>query len=147
MAHTVLVGFDDSPASRRALDLARDATRREHGRLIVLAVLELPVDPTGPRAFGTMGDGPPAAGPFREPPEITSVLDAARTRLEGSGARAEYRWAPGDPAALLIATAAEHDVDLVVIGEHHHGLLGRLLGGDVATEVRRHAGCEVRVVE
>jgi len=114
---------------------------------MVLAVLELPVDPTAPRAFGTMGDGPPAGGPFPEPPEITSVLDAARARLDGSGVRAEYRWAPGDPAGLLIATAAEHDVDLVVVGAHHHGLLGRLLGGDVAAELRRHAGCEVQIVE
>jgi hypothetical protein len=30
-----------------------------------------------------------------------------------------------------------------VLGEHHHGFLGRLFGADVDEEVKREAGCEV----
>ena len=142
---TILVGFDDSDASREALDLAARESIAAHGEQVVLAVLELPVDPVAPRAFGTAGDGEPLRGPFPEPPEITRVLAAARAALEGGGARARYLWAPGDPAEVIIGAAKAEDADLIVLGEHHHGLLARMLGADVAAEVRRHAGCEVLV--
>lgn len=147
MSRTVLVGFDDSPAAIRALDRAAQEARSAKSELIVLAVLELPVDPTAPRAYGTWGDGAPLTGPFPEPPEIAAILDDARTRLDGTGTRATYLWAPGDPATLLVEAAKEREVDLLVMGEHHHGLLGRLLGADVAGEVRRSADCEVLVVD
>jgi nucleotide-binding universal stress UspA family protein len=32
---------------------------------------------------------------------------------------------------------------VIVLGEHHHGLLGNLFGEDVDAEVLREAGCEV----
>jgi nucleotide-binding universal stress UspA family protein len=34
---------------------------------------------------------------------------------------------------------------LIVIGSHHHGLLERVFGPDVGTEVKRDAGCNVIV--
>ena len=37
---TILVGFDDSDASREALDLAARESIAAHGELVVLAVLE-----------------------------------------------------------------------------------------------------------
>lgn len=147
MSHTILVGYDDSDSSRRALDRAVEEARSRHARLLVLAVLELPIDPNAPRAFGTMGDGAPVSGPYPEPPEITDVLDAARAHLDGTGVPAEYHWAPGEPAGLILSVAAERKVDLVVVGHHHHGFLSRMFGGDVAAEVQRHSGSEVIVVD
>src|SRR5690606_7306433 len=92
---TVLVGYDESDASARALERAADEARRGGERLVVLAVLELPLDPRDPRQFGTAGDGTPETGPFPEPPAITELLAGARSRLDGSGVRADYVWAPG----------------------------------------------------
>jgi nucleotide-binding universal stress UspA family protein len=34
-----------------------------------------------------------------------------------------------------------------VLGAHHHGMLSRLLGADVAAVVKRDAGCDVLVVD
>jgi nucleotide-binding universal stress UspA family protein len=35
----------------------------------------------------------------------------------------------------------------IVLGAHHHGLLSRIMGGDVAAQVKRDAGCDVIVVD
>jgi nucleotide-binding universal stress UspA family protein len=144
---TVLVGYDDSDAASRALTRATVEARQAAVPLIVLAVLELPLDPSDARQFGTAGDGPPLTGPFEEPPQITEILATARAQLEGSGVTAEYVWAPGEPARLIVDVARERGATKIVVGTHHHSLLGRLFGTDVAADVQRHAECEVVVVE
>lgn len=144
---SILVGFDGSDASGRALDRAAAEAHRSGARLIVLAVHELPLDPRDPHQFGTAGDSTPITGPFPEPPEISEILAAARARLAGTGVEAEYDWAPGEPARLIVDAARDREVDAIVVGHHHHGMLGRLLGADVAADVRRGADCEVIVVD
>ena len=131
----ILVGFDDSDASARALERAAAQARERQQRLVVLAVLEMPLDPGDAHQFGLAGDGTPLTGPFPEPPEITEILGDARARLEGTGVMADYVWAPGEPARLI------------VVGHHHHSMLGRLFGTDVAADVSRTADCEVVVVD
>jgi nucleotide-binding universal stress UspA family protein len=144
---TILVGFDDSGASARALARAADEARRTSQRLVVLAVLELPLDPRDQHQFGTAGDGTPLTGPFPEPPEITDILDDARRRLEGTGVVADYAWAPGEPARLIVDVAKDRGASTIVVGHHHHSMLGRLFGTDVAADVQRNAAAEVVVVE
>ena len=144
---TILVGFDDSDASARALERAAGEARRSAQHLVVLAVLELPLDPTDPHQFGTAGDGTPETGPFPEPPEITDILGDARARLDGSGVSADYVWAPGEPARLIVDVAKERGASTIVVGHHHHSMLGRLFGTDVAADVQRNAECEVVLVD
>ena len=144
---SILVGYDASDAAVRALERAAAEARDAHVRLIVLAVMELPLDPRDPRQFGTAGDGTPTRGPFPEPPEIAAILDDARSRLEGSGVVADYVWAPGEPARLIVDVARGRGASAIVVGHHHHGALGRLFGTDVAADVRREADCEVVVVD
>jgi nucleotide-binding universal stress UspA family protein len=144
---SILVGYDRSDASVRALEHAAAAARDAHARLIVLAVLELPLDPRDPHQFGTAGDGTPATGPFEAPPPIAAILDDARSRLETAGVAADYVWAPGEPARLIVDVARERGASAIVVGHHHHGMLGRLFGTDVASDVQRHADREVVVVD
>jgi universal stress protein A len=75
------------------------------------------------------------------------VLARARERLEAAGIEADYVWAAGEPAQEIVVAARERGVDLVVVGHHHHGLFGRLLGEDVAAGVKRAAGSEVLIVD
>ena len=114
----------------------------------MLAIHEAVLDPTGPRAFGTMGDGSPMQGPFPEMPDVHEALQEARDKVEdGAVAKAEYAWAIGEPAALIVETAKDYKVQLVVVGHTHHGFLGKVFGADVSSEVEKHAGCPVEIID
>jgi nucleotide-binding universal stress UspA family protein len=147
MPRTILVGYDASEAANRALDRAIEEARTSGGDLVVLAVAEMPLNPEGPQSFGTLDDSPARMIPLVEPDALEPVLAEARRRVESAGLRADYAWAAGEPASAIVEEARDRDAALVVVGSHHHGLLGRLLGTDVAAEVKRQAGCEVIAVE
>lgn len=148
MSAPILVGYDRSDSSRRALQRAIERCNEKHAPLLVVAIHEAILDPTGPRAFGTMGDGSPMQGPFPEMPDVHEALQEARDLVEdGAVAKAEYAWAIGEPAALIVETAQDYEAQLVVVGHAHHGFLGKMFGADVSEEVQKHAGCPVEVVD
>lgn len=140
-----MVGFDDEPPAERALDRAIEEARARHAHLLVVTVFELPLDPAGPRNYGTLDDGPfpshlaPTAG-------VEQALVDARARVEEARMRAEYLWAAGDPARTLVDLAADRGARAIVIGEHHGGFFSGLFGLDVESQVKRDAGCDVIVV-
>lgn len=148
MSSPILVGYERSESGERALDRAIALCNERHAPLLVLAVHEAPLDPTGPRSFGTLGDGSPMQGPFPELPDIHEVLEAARDRVEdGAVAKAEYAWAIGEPAALIVETAQQYKAQVIVVGHAHHGFLGKVFGADVSAEVEKHTGIPVEIVD
>jgi len=147
MAKKVLLGYDDSEPSQRALARAVEEAQPDRGEVIVLVVFEMPLDPNAPRAYGTAGDGPPDYGPYVEPPEVMAIMAAAQHRLDEAGAKAEFFWAPGEPGQMIVDAAKARDADLIVLGHSHHSLLGRLFGADTAAEVQSHAGVPVIAVD
>ena len=140
----VLVGFDDSAAAGRALDRAIEEARARHTRLVVLSVFEVPLDPQVDRYFGTLDDITDWEGqPIAPPPELVGLLAQARERVEGAGLRADFMWAAGEPGRAIVDAARDARVEVVVLGEHHHGFVAGLLGKDVAAEVERELGSTV----
>jgi nucleotide-binding universal stress UspA family protein len=140
----ILVGYDGSPGGRRALDRAIAEARDSGGRITVLSVFDVPLDPNVPRNFGTLDDiSSWEAQPLSPPPEVVGHLTDARDVLNAAGLDADLTWAAGEPASAILDTARRLRADVIVLGEHHHGALGRLFGADVNAEVKRHAGCDV----
>jgi nucleotide-binding universal stress UspA family protein len=144
---TIVVGYDGEERAARALDRAIAEAHESRGRLVVVAVSEMPLDPEGPQNFGTLDDSPARMIPLVEPPELGPVFERARERIDARGVKADYVWGVGDPSTTIIGAARDHEADLVVLGKHHHGFLSGLLGADVASEVKRGAGCDVLVVD
>jgi nucleotide-binding universal stress UspA family protein len=144
---TIVVGYDGEPPATRALDRAIDEARSSEGRLVVVAVSEMPLNPEGPQSFGRIDDTPADMIPLVEPPELTPVFAAARERIDAAGLSADFVWGAGEPANAIVGAARDRKADVVVVGAHHHGLLSRLFGTDVPAEVKRSAGCDVIVVE
>jgi nucleotide-binding universal stress UspA family protein len=144
---TIVVGFDGDEPATRALDRAVEEAQRSGGRLVVVAVSEMPLNPAGLQHFGTLDDSPAPGIPLVAPAELEPVFAAARERIEAAGLDADYAWAAGEPGGAIVAEARDRSADVVVLGSHHHRLLTRLLGTDVAAEVKRSAGCDVIVVE
>lgn len=72
------------------------------------------------------------------------VLEPALARLREGGYRAATEWRTGSAGETIARFATDGGYDLVVMGTHGYGTLGRLIMGSVATEVL--ANCTVPVL-
>ena len=140
----ILVGYDGSDGARRALDRAVAQARETHGHITVVSVANLPLDLDVPRNFGTLDDISSEEGlPFEPPPEVVAHLQEAGQILAAAGIDPELTWAAGDPGQEIVETAKRIGARTIVLGEHHHGFLSKVFGGDVGAGVQREAGCTV----
>jgi nucleotide-binding universal stress UspA family protein len=140
----ILVGYDGTEAGKAALERAIEEARSTHDKITVLSVVNMPLEPDAPRNFGTLDDIAPGEGaPLSAPPDVVEHLREARGILGESGLDADLMWAAGNPAHEIVESAKQIKARVIVIGRHHHGLLSDLMGGDVDTNVRHEAGCEV----
>jgi len=140
----ILVGYDSSDSGKRALERAIEEAQESRGRVTVLSVADMPLDLDVPRNFGTLDDISADEGKaLSPPPDVIAHLTEAGERLASAGLEANLTWTAGNPGRAILETAKEIRAQVIVLGEHHHGLLGNLFGADVDAEVQREAGCEV----
>lgn len=135
---TILVAYDDTEPSKRALE--RTATLAEAFGSRVLVTSIAPLHYSSPRLTLTVkerGEGPAA----RE-----EDMQQAKAILEEHGVAAETLAARGHPAPTIARLAEENDVDLVVVGTRVPGAVQRLLGQSVSQGVSRKAQCDVLIV-
>ncbi|GAA1689214.1 universal stress protein [Nonomuraea maheshkhaliensis] len=141
---TVLVGTDGSASSFRAVSAAASLAAATGARL-VLACAYLPMreseraaaaDRLGELAYKVTGSTP-----------ADDALRAAREHAVAAGATDVVLTADqGDAVDVLIAAAARHRADLLVVGNRGlNSLAGRLLGS-VPSAVTHRAACDVLVV-
>jgi nucleotide-binding universal stress UspA family protein len=52
----------------------------------------------------------------------------------------------GEPASAIVSAAKDWNADLIVVGSHGHGFLGRMVLGSVSDFVVHNAPCSVMVV-
>jgi nucleotide-binding universal stress UspA family protein len=146
MSRTILVGFDDTHEARRALARAlQEADAGDH--LVILTVMEAPLDLIEPRSPGVWGESPDVPAGLPAPPEVLGVQAIAEGIVGDAPLEVSYDWAAGDPGPTIVGVARERGADLIVVGSTPHGALASFFGGDVADEVSRGAPCEVLVVE
>ena len=75
-----------------------------------------------------------------------SLAASTATRLRDAGITAEMELREGDPAAEIVAAAAESGADLILIGSRGHTGITRLVLGSVAHSILTHAHCSVLVI-
>ena len=140
----ILLAYDGSDGARRALDRAVAEAHARKGRITVLSVEDVPLDPSVPRNFGTLDDISDREGAaLTAPPDVVAHLREASERLAAAGFDAELTWAAGEPGQVIAETAQRIGAGAIVLGEHHHGRLASFFGADVDAEVQRLAGCDV----
>jgi nucleotide-binding universal stress UspA family protein len=135
---TILVAYDDTEPSRRALDRAATLAEAFGSRVLVTSIA--PLHYSTPRLTLTVkerGEGLAA----RE-----EDMRQAQALLEERGIAADALVARGDPASAIARLAEEHDVDLVVVGTRELGALQRLLGQSVSQAVSRRVRCDLLIV-
>jgi nucleotide-binding universal stress UspA family protein len=134
---TIVVGFDDSEPSRRALERAAEIGAALGAKLVVTSVAPLLVGT--PRSAGPLD-------PTDSPEDHAEQLRDARTLLEGRGIQADYVPATGEPADTIVELAEQRGADMIVVGTREPGVLERLLGQSVSQGVAHRAHCDVLIV-
>ena len=134
---TIVVGFDQTEQSHRALERAAELAQAFGGRIIVTSV--------APVQYYAMRSGGPT-GPSETVDERRGLLEEARSALEAQSVQAEYVPAAGEPADTIVELAHERGAEMIVVGTREPGIVKRLLTGSVSQEVARHAECDVLIV-
>jgi nucleotide-binding universal stress UspA family protein len=108
-------------------------------------LLVLNVQPAVPPRVKTML-GAAAVNDYHQD-EARKVLDPIERFLKAHKLQFRSLWAVGSPAAELLAAAKKEKVQLIVMGTHGHGLIGRALMGSVAQRVVSEGDMPVLLVK
>lgn len=145
----VLLAVDGSALAVRAAQRAM-AMFDPDAEVIALAVARL-TSMAAADATGLAGANPVPAGVVEEANDRAEqaaredAQDVLETlgRADGKGRALVER---GEPGATICRVAAREGVDVVVVGSHGRGIVGRALMGSVSNHVLHHATCPVLVV-
>jgi nucleotide-binding universal stress UspA family protein len=138
MFKRILFAHDATPAAERALPYLEHLARVEEGTVLVLHVYE-PAE-----QYNTMQGYDNMLGSLES--LAREVVEDAVDYLETAGVAAEGLVRAGAPAAVILQTALEQNVALIVLGTRGPSNVKDLLLGDVSTEVLRYARCPVLLV-
>jgi nucleotide-binding universal stress UspA family protein len=133
----IVIAYDASEASQRALERAATLAGAFHSELIVTSVA--PVTTNIGRSAGPIDPADPPEAHYAE-------LEEARKYLEGHSLQADFVPAIGHPAETIAQVAEERGADLVVVGTGERGILERLLGQSVSGAVAHRVHCDVLIV-
>jgi nucleotide-binding universal stress UspA family protein len=139
----ILCGVDLTAASQRTIEMAVSLAEEALGRVTLLHVIE-----------GMLGEsGPELYRPIPERAALRQALAAEAKRKLRLAARQDHglsaldeRVETGSAWRQIVRVADESYADLVVVGAHAGGAVGRMFFGSTANQVVRHAGCPVLTV-
>jgi nucleotide-binding universal stress UspA family protein len=134
---TIVVGYDGTEASERALGRAGDLATAFGSSVVLTSV--------SPVMTGAAHGGG-SVDPTDPPEEHEALLEQAKATLAGRGVGAETVLATGDPAEAIVQLAEQRSADLIVVGTREPGFWERVLGHSVSAAVQRHARCDVLIV-
>jgi nucleotide-binding universal stress UspA family protein len=141
----ILIGVDDSPHSKAAVEFVRRMSWPVPTHVIVMSVVQssaivyadayVPAGLGGTQTLEQM---------LRDHQSIAADAERA-LRVEHLGTEAKVL--EGDPRTALVQAAKEENADLIVVGSHGRTGIAKLLMGSVASHVVTHAPCSVLVVK
>jgi nucleotide-binding universal stress UspA family protein len=133
----ILLATDLTTASSGATDQAFELARDLRAELLVVSVIDVE---SGARS----GQRLPRMDQRRAARELAAQALVVRGRRQGVSV--SFLVWEGEPGPAIVDAAASEQVDLVIVGTHGRGTLGRLFIGSVSEYVVRNAACPVLVV-
>jgi nucleotide-binding universal stress UspA family protein len=124
---SIVVAYDGSPASGRALSRAAELARMYETTLVVTSVTPVVIDVT-------------------DLPSVDSDTEAAIAPHRQAGTTIEVVTAIGEPSQAIVEVAERHGAALVVVGTGEPSVVERMLGFSVSENVQRRAHCDVLLV-
>ena len=133
----VLLATDPTAASEVATDWAFAIAERNGADLLVVSVIDPRELRKESQRTGLRWD------------QVRDLRQAAAQELVArgrpTGLSVSFLVWTGDPGESIVSAAEAEAADLVVVGTHGRGTIGRLLLGSVSEHVVRHASCPVLV--
>jgi nucleotide-binding universal stress UspA family protein len=133
----IVLATDLSSASEGATDHALQLARDLGAELLIVSV----IDPSSPLG------GPPSLARMdqrRAARELAAQAIVVRGRR--GGVNIHFLVWEGEPGPAIVDAATSEGADLIVVGTHGRGRVGRLVLGSVSDHVVRHAPCPVLIV-
>jgi nucleotide-binding universal stress UspA family protein len=142
MVQTIAVGTDGSDTAAKAVDFAMDMAER-YGAKLIIASAYTPVSEDRLRKEQT--EAPQEIQWSINPSEdVDAALRGVEERAKERGLKYASEARNGDPADILCEIAADHEADLIVVG--NKGMHRRILGS-VPNSVSHKAPCSVLIVK
>jgi nucleotide-binding universal stress UspA family protein len=136
------VGTDGSETAQKAVDFAMDMAERYKAKLLIASAYR----PVSEDRIRKEREEAPQEIKWAINPteEVDAILRAAEEQADNRGLQYVSEARNGDPADVLCDIAADHDVDVMVVG--NKGMDRRILGS-VPNTVSHKAPCSVMIVK
>jgi nucleotide-binding universal stress UspA family protein len=136
----LLVAYDGSEDSQKALEMALELSRRFDSEVHLLTIIE-----QLPRYAATIGEVEEALA------EITKAIEREQTLVcEGArekGVEIHCRILPGHEVEAIIAYAQRGNFDTLLLGRKGRSAILRTQSGSTAVQISTHAPCTVILVQ
>lgn len=133
----ILLATDLAAASEGATDQALQLARDLRAELLVVSV----IDPSSP-----LSGNPSMARMDQRRASREGAAQAIVVKGLRAGVSVRFLVWEGEPGPAIVEAAVAEAADMVVVGTHGRGRVGRLVLGSVSDHVVRHAPCPVLIV-
>jgi nucleotide-binding universal stress UspA family protein len=134
----MLVGYDGSPQSEKAVEVAFSLADCIDSTVLIFAVARPPEPATSVELEAVLDD---AREHYQE--GFNKILEKARAHdLE-----VKTDMAVGHPGEQIIHRAEADGIDLIIVGRRGRSMISRMMLGSVSERVLRYAHCPVMVVQ
>jgi nucleotide-binding universal stress UspA family protein len=142
MFKTIAVATDGTETADKAVDVALDIAERFGARLLILSAYM----PPSLKQVEKERSGLPEEVQWtvHAAERVDTILSKALHRARQRGLESDTIARKGEPAEVICALAAEHEVDLLVVGNKG---MNRRLFGSVPRSVCQQAPCSVVVAK
>jgi nucleotide-binding universal stress UspA family protein len=139
MYKRILIAYDGSAHSQRALDCAQDLAQKYAAQLVLVHAFH-----QIPREWGR---------PFLQEAEVHAmkaaeeVMQEAESKLGSTNVQVVTELLEGPPAEAILRVAETRECDLIVMGSRGLGELRAVLLGSVSERVLHHSTVPVLIVK
>ena len=142
----LLVAYDGSEASTKAIDMAIQCSTRDDELVLLTVIPAALVESTFTNMLLPTIDLSTVITPGTFKEKAMENLGKLAKELEGKISKVDVAVEAGDPADEILLIAKKYDSDIILIGYKGYGKEGRFLLGSVTDKVVRHASRSVLVV-
>lgn len=138
----IVLAADGSPYTKKALAFltTNESLCGPNDELFVVNV-QMPIPPRVKSMVGAS-----AVRSYHEE-EAAKVIEPIEKFLDRKGLNYHCEWSSGEPAQQILDAVREHKAQMIVMGTHGYGVLGRALMGSIAQRVLHDAEVPVLLVK